>query len=123
MADEKTFSHITVSADDEDDVVIHAGARTTSHSADSAFDAVEPASVKTTVHPFTDDDGNDEPDEVLVDAPIDEEEPRVAQGDEAFRETRLDDLEAAPMSSLQKGILIAALLLIAGFAVYYIFMR
>ena len=108
VADEKAFSHITVSTDDDDDVVIQAGARAVSRPAapelapepDCAPDAEEPAS------------GNPS-------ASRSDEEARSLEDDS--REQRLEDLAGAPMPKAQKAVLATALLLIVGFAAYYYF--
>ncbi len=118
VADEKAFSHITVSTDDDDDVVIQAGARAVSRPAapepapepDCAPDAEEPAS-----------------------AGPSRTRPRPATRLPAVRTRRRGPwrttpassgsktFAGAPMPKAQKAVLATALLLIVGFAAYYYF--
>ena len=118
VADEKAFSHITVSTDDDDDVVIQAGARAVSRPAalepapepDCAPDSEEPASAGA---------GADEAAPGNPSASRSDEEARSLEDDS--REQRLEDLAGAPMPKAQKAVLATALLLIVGFAAYYYF--
>ena len=118
MADENAFSHITVSTDDDDDVVIQAGARAVSRPAalepapepDCAPDSEEPASAGAVA---------DEAAPGNPSASRSDEEARSLEDDS--REQRLEDLAGAPMPKAQKAVLATALLLIVGFAAYYYF--
>lgn len=111
--DETKFSHITVTPDDEDEFVIQAGTRTGSPSCDVA---PEPSAV---------------PDEALaheapepeVPAPASDEPAPRASSDDKYHQTTLEDLETTPMSTTQKVVIAAAVLLIAGFVAYYLFLR
>lgn len=119
MADEKAFSHITVSADDEDDVVIQAGARTEPSGA-----APEPATADEEPEaPAA------EPDDPMPAEGAAAEDASDAGGsddarserEDPYREQQLEDLASTPMPAAQKAVLAVALLLIVGFAVYYFF--
>lgn len=118
VPDEKAFSHITVSTDDDDDVVIQAGARAVSRPAalepapepDCAPDSEEPASAGAVA---------DEAAPGNPSASRSDEEARSLEDDS--REQRLEDLAGAPMPKAQKAVLATALLLIVGFAAYYYF--
>ncbi len=117
MADEKAFSHITVSDDDEDDLVIEAGVRTASEpSASEPPEAVVEAEAA-------------EQDEPPAEDPAPEPEPEADAGDDEaepddYREQRLDDLADTSMPVVQKVILAVALALIVVAVVYYfVFMR
>lgn len=126
MADTTGFSHITVSTDDDDDVVIQAGiADSTSEELTDAELGDGPA-----------DAGNlggeeavaesepataDEP--PIADEPPTAEEPRRFAADDGYRETTLDDIEGSPMSTTQKAVIVVALLGIIAFAAWYLFAR
>ncbi|RDB60395.1 SURF2 Surfeit locus protein 2 [Gordonibacter sp. 28C] len=119
MADEKAFSHITVSADDEDDIVIQAGARTEPSGAVpepvTAVDEPEvPIAEPDEPLPAEDAAAGDAPDAGGQDDARPEREG-------SYREQQLEDLASAPMPAAQKAVLAVALLLIVGFAVYYFF--
>ncbi|MBC2890580.1 SURF2 Surfeit locus protein 2 [Gordonibacter massiliensis (ex Traore et al. 2017)] len=118
MADEKAFSHITVSDDDEDDLVIEAGVRTASEpSASEPPEAVVEAEAAEQDEPPAEDPAP-EP-EPEADADDDEAEP-----EDDYREQRLDDLADTSMPVVQKVILAVALALIVVAVVYYfVFMR
>lgn len=122
MANPQEFSHITVTAD-EDDVVIQAGAveetvveeapaaevddareedlesAGADASSASAHNAEVPASSETTPT-----------------APTAREKADAA----SFRETTLDDLESTRMSTTQKAIIVVAVLGVIAFAAWYL---
>ncbi|WP_087193351.1 hypothetical protein [Gordonibacter sp. An230] len=91
--DETRFSHITVTPDDEDDVVIRAGAPDTSHSDDDGAGDV-PADDAPAVRPVR---------------PASEK--GAPSSDEAFRETTIEDLEPPPMPTMQKAVIAVAVVL------------
>lgn len=117
VADEKAFSHITVSTDDDDDVVIQAGARAVSRPA-APEPAPEPACAPDAEEPASDGAADEA-------APGNPSASRSDEGarssEDAFHEQRLEDLSGAPMPKAQKAVLATALLLIVGFAAYYFF--
>ena len=126
MADEKAFSHITVSTDDEDDLVIQAGARVTSRptpaaggparaEAPSASAPVE-AAVPATGEPVADGASGAE----QGDAREAEVDDAASASGVTGREDELKDLESTPMSPVQKAVLAVALLFVVGFAIYYV---
>ena len=104
------FSHITVSADDDDDVVIQAGARPSGSGARAPEPREEPAAP--------------EPAPVAPE-PEPQEEPapaaQPARDAKRYRETTAEDLEAEPMSAMQKAIIAVALAAVVGFVLYYLF--
>lgn len=129
--DAQKFSHISVASDDEDDVVIEAGApRFRSYgegepSAQPAGDEATSAANKTAAA-----DGGEGPSESpsRASAPAPE---RAAKADKparktsaparkGYEETTLEDLEGTKMSGMQKGIIAVALIGIAAFIVYYV---
>lgn len=117
MADEKTFSHITVSADDEDDFVIQAGAHPTQPQHSSHLVADEAGCEPTPVHeaPVLDAATDDfSAIEAGKPSPVDKN---------AYEETTLEDLKGSSMPAAQKAVLAAALLLVVAFIVYYLFLR
>lgn len=122
MANPQEFSHITVTAD-EDDVVIQAG-------------AVEEAVVEEAPAAEVDDAREEDPESATEDvssasgrnaevpassattptAPTAREKADAA----SFRETTLDDLESTRMSTTQKAIIIVAVLGVIAFAAWYL---
>lgn len=130
MASDGKFAHISVSSDDEDDFVIHAGAR-----AEQRFTSTEPASDpalgQTDSRPGA-GEGACAPSEQKDSAP-EAAQPRVSDGRPAggepaasraqkdgYRETTLEDLEGGSMSSLQKGVVVAAIAGILAFVLWYV---
>lgn len=124
----KTFSHITVSSDEEEDFVIEAGVR-----AATCFD--EPCACDDAGGSVCDDEdegvrgdeGGNVCDDTFDDEPHDDarldassSQAAVKGGKEGlYRETTMEDLESAPMSSMQKVIIAVALLFIVVAVVYY----
>lgn len=122
MANPQEFSHITVTAD-EDDVVIQAG-------------AVEEAVVEEAPAAEVDDAREEDPESAPEDvssasgrnaevpassattptAPTAREKADAA----SFRETTLDDLESTRMPTTQKAIIIVAVLGVIAFAAWYL---
>ena len=96
--DAQKFSHISVASDDEDDVVIEAGApRFRSYGEGES--AAQPAG-----------------DEVAASAA----NKTSAPARKGYEETTLADLEDTKMSGMQKGIIAVALIGIVAFIVYYV---
>ena len=132
MASEKRpFSHITVNVEEEDDLVIQAGA--VDAGAPSSDEAAPSDGGAPDVAPSADaaragdreeacpehaDDDRD------ADLDSDEDAPaRPASAGRAHEGTSLQDLESSKMSGLQKAIVAVAVLAVVGFAVYYIFFK
>lgn len=125
MANPQEFSHITVTADDDDDVVIQAGA------VDAAGDAE--AEVDKTV--VEDADGAPEAfAEGVVESDSAPDAPEAADAeahpasqaranDAGYHETTLDDLESTKMSTTQKVIIVLAVLGVIAFAAWYLLAR
>lgn len=112
VADDKTFSHITVSTDDEDDFVIQAGAP----AAPPRTAAEEPCREQTRAHEdLAESSASD------GDSPTAKKPSRAGDGD--YQETTLEDLKGSSMPAAQKAVLVAALLLVAVFVAYYLFLR
>lgn len=130
--DAQKFSHISVASDDEDDVVIEAGApRSRSYgegepASQPAGDEAEASEVATEAAEAGGGEGPSEPSPQAC-APASE---RAAKADKpakasaparkGYEETTLADLESAKMSGMQKGIIAVALIGIAAFIVYYV---
>lgn len=130
MAPDGKFAHISVSSDDEDDFVIHAGARAEQRFA-SAEPAFDPALEQVDSQPGT-GEGACVPSEQKESAP-ETAQPRVSDDRPAgggpaapraqkggYRETTLEDLEGGSMSSLQKGVVVAAIAGILAFVLWYV---
>ncbi|MEC4183343.1 SURF2 Surfeit locus protein 2 [Adlercreutzia sp. R21] len=120
MADSTGFSHITVNADTDDDVVIQAGI------VDAPADDDEVV-VEEDVAALADDGAPADEDA----APADEQDgpapaprrPSAPAPDDGYRETTLDDIEGAKMPTAQKAVIIVALLGVAAFILWYLFAR
>lgn len=122
MANPQEFSHITVTAD-EDDVVIQAG-------------AVEEAVVEEAPAAEVDDAREEDPEsapedvssasgrnaEVPVSSATTPTAPTAREKADAasFHETTLDDLESTRMSTTQKAIIVVAVLGVIAFAAWYL---
>ena len=135
--DAQKFSHISVASDDEDDVVIEAGApRSRSYgegesAARPAGDKATSAANKTSVvdggEGFADraSAGAAPAERVSTPAPeraakADKPATASASARKGYEETTLEDLESTKMSGMQKGIIAVALIGIAAFIVYYV---
>lgn len=117
MAKEREFSHITVSADEDDDIVIQAGIVETPANEPEAVSSADaaPEAVKT---------------EEVVEAstaetvPVAEEAPAAPpRVDDGYRETTLEDIESSKMNSVQKAVIVVALLGIVAFVVWFLVAR
>ena len=129
--DAQKFSHISVASDDEDDVVIEAGApRFRSYG--EGEPAVQPArdeAATSAANKTAAADGGEGPSESPSRASTPAPE-RAAKADKpakasaparkGYEETTLEDLEGTKMSGMQKGIIAVALIGIAAFIVYYV---
>ena len=136
--DAQKFSHISVASDDEDDVVIEAGApRSRSYgegepAAQPAGDEATSAANKTAAadggEGFADCASTGAAPAERVSTPAPE---RAAKADKparkasaparkGYEETTLADLEDTKMSGMQKGIIAVALIGIVAFIVYYV---
>ena len=130
--DAQKFSHISVASDDEDDVVIEAGAprfrgygEGESASQPAGDEAAASAANKTSVvdggEGFADRASAGAAPAERVSTPAPE---RAAKADKPARkdyeETTLADLEDTKMSGMQKGIIAVALIGIVAFIVYYV---
>lgn len=131
--DAQKFSHISVASDDEDDVVIEAGApRSRSYREGESVSqpARDEAPARAAATEATAADGgeglSEPPSRASTPAPE-----RAAKADKparkasaparkGYEETTLEDLEGTKMSGMQKGIIAVALIGIAAFIVYYV---
>ncbi|MFR6289718.1 SURF2 Surfeit locus protein 2 [Adlercreutzia equolifaciens] len=128
MANPQEFSHITVTAD-EDDVVIQAGA---------VEEAVVEEAPAAEVDDARDEDPESAPEDVSSASGRNAEVPASSEAASAsattptaptarekadaasFRETTLDDLESTRMSTTQKAIIVVAVLGVIAFAAWYL---
>lgn len=130
--DAQKFSHISVASDDEDDVVIEAGAprfrsygEGESAAQPAGDEAAASAANKTSVvdggEGFADCASAGAAPAERVSTPAPE---RAAKADKparkGYEETTLADLEDTKMSGMQKGIIAVALIGIVAFIVYYV---
>ena len=116
-AGDPKFSHITVTPDDEDDVVIQAGARPARTAAPTPVPAPAPTAPSA-------DDAVVEPDDAARGEPeaVEEREGPSAE-DEGYQGTTLDDLEAAPMPIAQKIVLALGAVAEIAVVAWYLFLR
>ena len=131
--DAQKFSHISVASDDEDDVVIEAGApRSRSYGEGESVSqpARDEALARAAATEATAADGGEGPSEspsrastpaperaVKADKPARKTSAPARKG---YEETTLEDLESTKMSGMQKGIIAVALIGIAALIVYYV---
>lgn len=104
MAQSEGFKHITVTASEDEDVVILAGAA----SGESAEEVVsaKPAAAQP-----------EAPDEKKA-APSAKSAPKPVRKRNDYREATLDDLKPAPMPVAQRIVIIAAVICIIGAVIY-----
>lgn len=107
MANSKEFSHITVTADDDDDVVIQAGV------------VEEPAAEEPVDEPAA-EEADDAVAEAVEEAAVEKEGAGETADATSYHETTLDDLEATKMSTTQKVVIVVAVLGIVAFAAWYL---
>ena len=129
--DAQKFSHISVASDDEDDVVIEAGApRSRSYgegepAAQPAGDEATSAANKTAAAGGG-EGPSESPSRASTPAPeraVKADKPArrtSAPARKGYEETTLEDLEGTKMSGMQKGIIAVALIGIVAFIVYYV---
>ena len=131
--DAQKFSHISVASDDEDDVVIEAGApRSRSYgegesASQPAGDEAAASEVSTEAAAAGGGEGSSEPPS-RASTPAPERAVKAdklarktsAPARKGYEETTLEDLESTKMSGMQKGIIAVALIGIAAFIVYYV---
>ena len=136
MTQSNGFKHISVTSDVDDDVVIHAGIGATPEQAPipdmeavEKPDCFESSGFEATAAPqqgvlegsHIDEQQVQPSAELNVAAPANDKKTDAGDG---YRETTLDDLSPAPMSGMQKGIIVVAVLVILAALVYYmVFMR
>lgn len=108
MANSKEFSHITVTADDDDDVVIQAGV------------VEEPAAEEPVEEAPLEEPVDDAVAEAVEEAAVEKEGAGETADAASYHETTLDDLEATKMSTTQKVIIVVAVLGIVAFAAWYL---
>ena len=116
MAKAKEFSHITVTADDDDDVVIQAGVV----EEPAAEEPVEEAPLEEPVDEPAAEEADDAVAEAVEEAAVEKEGAGETADAASYHETTLDDLEATKMSTTQKVIIVVAVLGIVAFAAWYL---
>lgn len=130
--DAQKFSHISVASDDEDDVVIEAGAprfRSYGEGESASQPAGDEAAARAAATEATAVDGgegsSEPPSRASTPAPeraakADKPAKASAPARKGYEETTLEDLEGTKMSGMQKGIIAVALIGIVAFIVYYV---
>lgn len=118
--DDSRFSHITVTADDEDDVVIEAGARTSRPVVPVPSPAQGPVECEAALEAHEERVGEFE----AATEPVAEEGvPSHKKKDEGFRETTMDDLKSEPMPFAQKIVIAFAAIGVLAIVAWCLFMR
>lgn len=139
IGEAQKFSHISVASDDEDDVVIEAGAprfRSYGEGESAAQPAGDEAAASAANKTSVVDGGEGFADRASAGAapaerastPASERAVKAdkparktsAPARKGYEETTLEDLEGTKMSGMQKGIIAVALIGIAAFIVYYV---
>ncbi|MBQ9043703.1 MAG: SURF2 Surfeit locus protein 2 [Eggerthellaceae bacterium] len=121
MAQGEGFKHITVTAADEDDVVIVAGA--TQEDDSESEESVGARFIAPVPEPEPEPAPAEEPKQQPKPKPAAKSAAKPARKDD-YRETTLEDLEGKPMPFAQKVTIIAAIVCIIGAVIYYFaFMR
>ena len=110
MADNLGFSHITVTADEDEDIVIQAGVVDEPSAKEPSVSAPTPEAAPAA-------DGGAEAADIAPEPPA---RPRPAAPDDGYRETTLEDIESAKMSGTQKAVILVAMLGIAAFVLWYL---
>lgn len=129
MAQDRRFSHITVNAADDDDVVIQAGAYGR-HQGEDALEGAVYAESEPQVAPVA----VPEPQHAAQQAPAGNHAAHARKPETAVSDSRpqpvhraeqtLEDLDAGPMSGMQKAVLVGVGVVIIAAIVYFaLFMR
>lgn len=139
MADDKRFSHITVNAGEDDDVVIQAGAYATTPQVQA--EAVEEMPADQAQWEAEALAGESEPayepepepahapahvapQHAAANAPAHAAPQHAARPADDYNEQTLEDLDAGPMSGMQKAVLVGVGVVIIAAIVYFaLFMR
>ena len=130
MAQEHTYKHITVTADDDDEIVIHAGASRTASREEEAELVYEDA--KSADQPFGleesedyDEEPEQWPEEVLEGEASEREVAEASSADirePQYRETTQEDLDSVgPRSTTQKAVIGCVIVFLIAFVIYYVF--
>lgn len=144
MANEQGFSHITVTADEDDDIVIQAGTPTPTAEEDAVVavaaqgpanadapantDAPAVADEATSIDIAPDgettspgaDDRADAVSRTSSEQSSAKAVPAPARKDKGYHETTLEDLEGSKMTPTQKAVIVVALLGIVAFVAWYL---
>lgn len=111
------FSHITVHADDDDEFVIQAGAPALNDDTPASVDpAVQDVAAPVAAPEYEQADEPSVANQATVEA-------HPADSQDGYRPTTVEDLKGEPMSTTQKVVIAAAVVLIVGFVVFNVFMR
>lgn len=115
MADKLGFSHITVTADEDEDIVIQAGVVDEPSAKEPSVSAPAPEAA-----PAADGGAEAAEGDTAEVAPEPPARSRPAAPDDGYRETTLEDIESAKMSGTQKAVILVAMLGIAAFVLWYL---
>ncbi len=117
MTDDHAYKHIKVAPAEEPDVIIHAGIREEAPS--SAESAAKAAGQRPETEAPSPEAAAEEPPSTVSSASADGVPGRSAKG--AYQPTTLDDIEGSKMPKTQVVVIIACVLAIIAFAIWYVF--
>lgn len=120
MAEPAGFSHITVNADDDDDVVIQAGI--VEDGVEAACEPEPDPEPEPAAEPAIEPEPEPDPEPAPQAAPAVPKPARPA-ADDGYRATTLADIEGSSMSRTQKAVIVVAVLAIVAFVLWYNFAR
>ena len=133
MAESKGFAHITVTPDDDDDVVIQAGVVEDSAAGESGETAFEDAGEHEEAEAVEAVEGAEssaigESSEAATEpSSVSSESPRASKAaksvDDGYHETTLEDIQSTSMSTTQKVVIVVALLGIIAAVAWYVLAR
>lgn len=133
MADDLKFTHISVTSDEDEDVVIQAGApsaapATSGVSSPAVKQVTEPQAAVTPearATPVTEMPVASKPASAAAPQPAPKPASaaasKTAKKKDGYHETTLEDIESVKMSGTQKAVIAVAVLAIIAFVVYYVF--
>ena len=115
VSEEKKFSHIAVTSDDDDDFVIEAGTPTVRPAANSAAGS-DRAGVASTAEPTR--PAQQSAPGPSADATARPQKPRKER--DTYHETTLEDIESSKMPAAQKAVIALAVVGILAFVAWYL---
>lgn len=113
MAESTGFTHITVTPDEDDDIVIQAGIVADEPRAEEPCAELIDDGVSSEDVAFA---SGTKPEEALETPSVE----RAVKSDDGYRATSLEDLQGTKMSTTQKAVIVVAVLGIVAFVAWYL---